>query len=155
MVIKAVTIIQPWASLITLGEKQIETRSWPANYKGPLAIHAGKKIDLEACRNPRIKALLEKHGITIPERLPTGCVLSNCKLIECVQMQSGNNKHCVEVPGYKLSDQEYELGYYSPGRWGWILANIVKPPRPIPARGMQRLWNFDTAKAKFYGQEWD
>lgn len=39
---KALTIRQPWASLIALGVKTIETRSWPTKYRGPIAIHAGK-----------------------------------------------------------------------------------------------------------------
>lgn len=39
---KALTIRQPWASLIALGVKHIETRSWSTRYRGPLAIHAGK-----------------------------------------------------------------------------------------------------------------
>ena len=39
---KALTIRQPWASLIAAGVKTIETRSWRTSYRGPLAIHAGK-----------------------------------------------------------------------------------------------------------------
>lgn len=39
---KALTIRQPWASLISLGVKRIETRSWSTSFRGPLAIHAGK-----------------------------------------------------------------------------------------------------------------
>lgn len=39
---KALTIRQPWASLIAAGVKTIETRSWSTEYRGPLAIHAGK-----------------------------------------------------------------------------------------------------------------
>lgn len=39
---KALTIRQPWASLIAHGVKTIETRSWSTKYRGPLAIHAGK-----------------------------------------------------------------------------------------------------------------
>jgi hypothetical protein len=40
---KALTILQPWASLIACGEKQIETRSRAMKYRGPIAIHAGKR----------------------------------------------------------------------------------------------------------------
>ena len=40
--IKAISLWQPWASLIALGGKKIETRSWPTKYRGPLAIHASK-----------------------------------------------------------------------------------------------------------------
>jgi len=41
--LKAITILQPWASLIACGAKQIETRSWATKYRGQLAIHAGKQ----------------------------------------------------------------------------------------------------------------
>lgn len=39
---KALTLYQPWASLIALGVKTVETRPWATKYRGPLAIHAGK-----------------------------------------------------------------------------------------------------------------
>lgn len=38
---KALTLHQPWASLIALGVKTIETRSWSTKYRGRIAIHAG------------------------------------------------------------------------------------------------------------------
>ena len=39
---KFLTIRQPWASLIAVGAKTIETRPFSTTYRGPLAIHAGK-----------------------------------------------------------------------------------------------------------------
>lgn len=39
---KAITILQPWASLIACAAKQIETRSWVTQYRGPIAIHVAK-----------------------------------------------------------------------------------------------------------------
>lgn len=39
---KALTIRQPWATLIACGAKTIETRGWSTRYRGPLLIHAGK-----------------------------------------------------------------------------------------------------------------
>jgi hypothetical protein len=42
--VKALTIRQPWASLVALGVKTIETRSWSTKYRGPLLIHAGMKM---------------------------------------------------------------------------------------------------------------
>lgn len=38
---KAITLMQPWATLVAIGAKRLETRSWSTNYRGPLAIHAG------------------------------------------------------------------------------------------------------------------
>lgn len=39
---KALTIIQPWATLIASSHKMNETRSWKTNYRGEVLIHAGK-----------------------------------------------------------------------------------------------------------------
>ncbi len=39
---KALTLTQPWAHLVAVGAKRVETRSWPTPYRGPLAIHAAQ-----------------------------------------------------------------------------------------------------------------
>lgn len=39
---KALSIRQPWAWLIVNGHKDIENRSWPTRYRGPVLIHAAK-----------------------------------------------------------------------------------------------------------------
>ena len=44
---KAITILQPYASLIVAGAKQYETRSWDTPYRGIIAIHAGKNKPFE------------------------------------------------------------------------------------------------------------
>lgn len=44
--VRAITLRQPWASLITVGAKTIETRSRSTKYRGPLAIHAGHRWDV-------------------------------------------------------------------------------------------------------------
>ena len=41
--IKAILLHQPWASLIPMGLKHFETRSWPTNYRGKLVICVAKK----------------------------------------------------------------------------------------------------------------
>src|SRR4051812_42520238 len=38
--VKVLSLTQPWASLVAIGAKQIETRSWRTHYRGPLLIHA-------------------------------------------------------------------------------------------------------------------
>jgi len=40
--LKALTLWQPWASLLAGGGKMFETRSWKTNYRGPVVIHAAK-----------------------------------------------------------------------------------------------------------------
>lgn len=39
---KAISIRQPWASLIVLGIKDIENRSWPTSQRGIVLVHASK-----------------------------------------------------------------------------------------------------------------
>jgi hypothetical protein len=41
---KALSLTQPWASLVVAGAKKLETRSWPTYYRGPLLIHAFEGI---------------------------------------------------------------------------------------------------------------
>lgn len=49
---KALTLRQPWASLIGCGVKTIETRSWSTRYRGPIAIHAGTKSPRKMATHP-------------------------------------------------------------------------------------------------------
>jgi len=40
---KAITLHQPWASLVAQDIKTIESRSWTTSYRGLLVIHASKR----------------------------------------------------------------------------------------------------------------
>lgn len=62
---RAISLLQPWATLVALGAKRRETRSWPTRYRGPIAIHASKgmpRASEEACSLPLIKEVLVKAG---------------------------------------------------------------------------------------------
>ena len=41
-VVRILTLWEPWATLMAIGAKRIETRSWATRYRGPLAIHAAR-----------------------------------------------------------------------------------------------------------------
>jgi ASCH domain-containing protein len=51
--IRALSVRQPWANLIARGVKTIELRSWDTDYRGELAICAGKEIDREGAARMR------------------------------------------------------------------------------------------------------
>ncbi|CCQ65412.1 hypothetical protein CWATWH0402_4143 [Crocosphaera watsonii WH 0402] len=51
--IKAISLHQPYASLIAMGLKKFETRSWSTNYRGKLVICAAKKIPFNSSRTMR------------------------------------------------------------------------------------------------------
>jgi hypothetical protein len=138
----ALTLIQPWATLKVLDEKYYETRSWETKFRGKLAIHAGAKIDFEACEIPEIKAALARHGYTDPKTLPTSAILSTCVVFDCVQMVGSAFSGRTIVPGYKLSTKEEAFGDYRPGRYAWILADNKRLKKPVPAKGKLKLWEW-------------
>jgi hypothetical protein len=46
---KCLTLKQPFADLLALGEKTIELRKWNTKFRGKFLIHASRNIDIEAC----------------------------------------------------------------------------------------------------------
>jgi activating signal cointegrator 1 len=44
---KALSLMQPWATLLICGEKTVETRSWRTSHRGLLAVHASKTFPLQ------------------------------------------------------------------------------------------------------------
>ncbi|WP_340388448.1 ASCH domain-containing protein [Paenibacillus sp. FSL E2-0151] len=139
---KAITIIQPWATLIAIGAKQYETRSWPTKHRGEIAIHAGKKIDNEACKEPEIRAALERYGYTV-DNLPTGAVVATAKLTNCLKsLDTWTDGY--ELEGNRLVySPEYEFGDFTPGRYAWEMSDVKLLNEPISAKGQQRLWNWN------------
>ncbi len=168
---KALTLTQPWATLVAIGAKKIETRSWPTNYRGPLAIHAAKRFPEEAqhlCfREPFRKILIAQYSFMQQgeiylgkHKFPLGYVIAIGELVQCVQItetiQEFINfdpkifgKLLVVSPGDKTTiiippvGDEYYFGDYTPGRFAWILANIELLPEPILAKGKLGLWEWD------------
>lgn len=139
---KAITIKQPWATLIALGEKKFETRSWGTKYRGKLAIHAGKSVDKDACEDSWIKSVLAEHGITTWKQLPTGVVLATTELIGCHKVSLGVGS-VVCTSGPIIQGLEYEFGDYTEGRFAWELSNLQVLQESVPAKGQLSLWNWD------------
>ena len=63
--IRALSLRQPWASLVADGRKTIETRTWRTRYRGTLAIHASAR----------------PH-----DDLPTGGIIAIARLYDCRPM---------------------------------------------------------------------
>ena len=161
---KAITILQPWTSLIACGEKKIETRSWETKYRGKIAIHAGKKyqnpfevsqeIFTNICRCLRIKKLDDWHD------LERGKVIAIADLVDCVKIEAYNFNTKGVINGIWLVNGDYiegielDFGDYTLGRYVWILEN-VQLINPVPARGQQRLWNWDEKLFKLEGEKYE
>lgn len=135
---RAITIMQPWASLIALGAKRYETRSWKTNYRGALAIHASLEFTKAAralCRcEPFASALLGT------EDLPIGCVIATCNLAAVFPTSEPDS---LFKPVTDWPESEEAFGDFSPGRFAWLLNHVRALESPIPASGRQSLWDWD------------
>ncbi len=137
--IKAITLYQPWATLMAIGAKRIETRSWETRYRGLIAIHAGRNESeaLAYYDEPFHKVLLEA-GYHYLAMLPYGAVLAVGKLVNCIETDL-----ICRGSVSPFSDQERAFGDYSPGRFGWLISDVRPLSEPIPCRGQRRLWDWE------------
>ena len=141
---KAITIIQPWATLIALGEKKIETRSWKTSYRGEIAIHAGKKVDKAICSQEPFRSILKRHGYTA-DNLPMGSVIAKCNLVDCCRIsydRESMTTHLMDENLTKIDGNELEFGGYTDGRYGWRLRDVKVLDTPVPAKGKLSLWEW-------------
>lgn len=129
---KAITLWEPWATLVAMGLKRYETRSWATHHRGALAIHAAKrKVDISMVWT--IQRYIEQQGldVTLPRSYPYGHVLA------VVNLHAVFGTEHID-PGAL----ERLVGDFSPGRYAWKFRNIRALPVAIPARGAQGLWEW-------------
>jgi len=131
---KVLSIKEPYATLIMMKEKQIETRSFKTNYRGELYIHAsGKTLTKEALNDSYVRKLIE--GLTFH----CGNIICKATLKDCVYMDEAF------MDQIKKNPKEYRLGVYEVGRYAWILEDIQRID-PIPAKGRLNIWNYHEDK---------
>lgn len=128
---KAITIKQPWASLIVSGLKDIENRTWncPKKYLGKrVLIHAAKtsvKEGWSALNGMQIEKV-SKHKDKLygdNEDLPKGAIIGSVEIVDCIQ--------------------NHPSPWAEKGVWNWVLANPILFPEPIPAKGKLSFWEYD------------
>jgi hypothetical protein len=132
---KTLTLTQPWATLVAIGAKKIETRSWNTNYRGPLAIHAAKKCPYEA-----LELVFKEpfHSCIGRNQMPLGFIVATCVLVDVERIYADSY-----IPG----KPEFMFGDYSIGRYMWKLDNVKILPEPIPAKGAMGLWEWSEVKS--------
>lgn len=116
----ALSIRQPWASLIVWGIKNVEVRSWRTNYRGRLIIHAGLTVD---------DSNLARFGL---ENLPTGALIGTVDLTEVQQF--------TEASWDELAEDHLSHGAFSDKCYAWHLTNPKPFEKPIPYSGKQGLF---------------
>lgn len=139
---KALSLMEPWASLVAWGYKRVETRSWGvrrALWGVPLAIHASKST--EAVKDVGyVEGLFEEGAQAMPdwwprrkEDYPLGGIVALTGIRESRPMDDA-------LIGQQ-SQQEIAFGAWAPGRHAIFFGDVRRLPEAVPCRGALGIWN--------------
>lgn len=131
---KAISLTQPWASLVAAGAKQIETRDWrPTSALGEdIAIHASKSFPVD-CRQLCDQTIFARALKRSWMQLPVGAVVAVARLASYERTER-------LVVSNEITPLEEAFGNYGPNRFGWRLENIRPLSTPINCRGALGIW---------------
>lgn len=139
---KALSIKQPWASLIIEGLKDIENRSWKTSFRGTVLVHATAKtagIPSELLTNEQWDSL--HYCIESPfwmfelmaGRYTNSAIIGTVDIVDCV----------VNHPSIWAEKTDYENFNEDPVYYNWVLSNPVKFDEPIlNVKGKLSLWDY-------------
>ena len=119
---KALSVKQPWASLIAVGAKTIECRSWPTKYRGELLIRSSKGNDY-----------VEYTNIGAELSAPGGMALAVVNLVNCRPMKN-SDLEAAHIPEEWADD--VLKGY------AWEL-ELQYEVIPVPIKGKLSIYNLD------------
>jgi len=127
MLVKVLSVRQPWVMLIILGYKDIENRTWESSYRGELYIHASKKI--QEVDWQRIQTIMASEGTLQHFRNEPmnktadslGGIIGKVQMVDCVTES--------DSPWFE-------------GKFGFVFENPETVPF-IPLRGQQRIFNYE------------
>ncbi len=133
---KALTILQPWATAIALSDparlgekaKLLENRGWkpPAYLVGQsLAIHAGKAVMDE----DDVHEVAERLGLDFGD-FARWCIEHMGRVVAVARVQ-----------GYRETAPEGLQAKWWIGPIGWVLTDTQSIKKPVSCRGMQGIWN--------------
>lgn len=142
MTVKAISLWEPWASLMRCGAKTIETRSWHTSHRGPLLICAAhywsRELDELLAEDVFQNALSEPGGNAVTRTdMLFGKAACLVHLFDCVPTTT-----TITTALDPAAIREYRFGNFSPGRFAWLTCNL-QTLEPFPVRGRQGLFNVE------------
>lgn len=130
---RAITIQQPFATLIVLGIKKFETRRFEPHFTGTMLIHAAQIRDrcLETyVRHPHIFDLIKQAGVD-PHSLPKGAIIG-----------AVNVKSSQPTQNMKPDHVQSATGFWGKGNYAWQLEDPVSI-KPVRMPGRPDIWEID------------
>lgn len=134
---RAISLYQPWSSLLACGAKTIETRPYQTHCRGLLAIHAAQKIVkvnthdaavMMRALDPKSRPHLNQDYL---DGLPRGVIVAVVEIYDCLPVEELIVKHKDWV------NSEKHFGNFDAGRFGWLTKNPIALKEPVPCKGKQ------------------
>jgi gamma-glutamylcyclotransferase (GGCT)/AIG2-like uncharacterized protein YtfP len=119
---RALSVRQPWATLIVMGRKPNEYRSARTARRGRVFIHAAATMG----KTERAAAIRE--GLD-PDALPRGVIIGSVEIVDSVRAST-----------FQPSESDRRRGDYRSDLWAWKLARPEMLARPVPAKGALSFW---------------
>lgn len=156
---KAISIKQPWASLIAHGIKDIENRNWRTHFRGKIYIHASKQRAFYPSEYPlflnesQLKTIssFDKNGVRHIDYKEgfTSAIIGEVEIVDCVINHPSIWAEKTEVIGKTI---ENEILYNGKPIYNWVLANPVLYDKPIlNIKGKLSFWFPDNDIAECIG----
>lgn len=124
---KALTIKEPWATLIISGYKKYEFRSWKTNYRGKILIHAGKTLEKD------VEKRFEEYNL----KYNMGYIIGEAELVDCILVDEKFEQELIKLNKTVYGRSGHVRNY------AWKLENIKKYEKPIYINGKLGLWNYN------------
>ena len=148
---KAITVKQPWASLIVEGIKDIENRTWATKYRGRVLIHAGldKKLThmfptsfMSTQQVSRIMQQDVDYKLLDDKWCIYGAIIGSVEIVDCVINHPSVWAEKSEFSPFTVNGEENE-GFRP--TYNWVLANPIKFDEPIlNVKGKLSFWEYKT-----------
>lgn len=133
---RALTILQPWASLIMSGEKRVENRTWSTKYRGRFYVHAGKSREALVTHQVDGVEFCRHTGQRVQD-LKFGYVLGIAVLLDCLPVDEIRAGQHDRAYPWLREHQHVE------GPWCWVLAEHPTHIGPWPYKGAQGLFDIN------------
>ena len=130
---KAITIQQPFASLIIAGIKTLETRSWPTLHRGPLAIHVGRASTLPEEIVLAGYRLLKAIGITTADAIMlSGKIIGQVTVTDCLH---------ANLADHLITNDDSRVGIFTHDNFVWVLRKPIEYETPTAHKGKLGIWD--------------
>jgi hypothetical protein len=127
---KCLSLKQPFADLLALGEKTVELRKWNTKFRGKFLIHASKNIDIEACERLDIDIDIDK--------LTKGTIIGSAFLYDVKEYQNQQEFNKDKQKHFSIISKYFD-GY----KYGFLVKDARMFKTSIPYSGKLGFFNID------------